>query len=331
VYPLQGRSGADRKSVRLTRTAARLPRRSRGTEQAALLVAFVGVSAFGCVGPLAIDFGSSSLGTSADGALRHPAMLPFEGDGYAVPEPWRTRHANYGTEELVGAVARAARTVGREYAGGLAAVGDLSRRSGGGSTQHRSHQNGRDVDIFYYAADRQGQPVSLSEAMLHFAPDGRALRWSPPQGVRAPDRPIPDCHFDARRNWAFVRALLSDPDVEVQWIFMQRNLAAALLAEAALQGDDPALLARAAFIIHQPTDSEPHDDHMHVRLYCAPGDRQLGCSDRGPVRWWKKMWKYMRAPFGRPAVDGIGTDVEALGRLLGGEPPLDLVGAPPTS
>ena len=297
-----------------------------------LVLLLVGAFLSGCAGPLAIDFGSSSLGTSADGALRHPAVLPFVGDGYAVPDPWRSRHANYGTEELVGAVVRAARTVGHEYGGGVAAIGDLSRRSGGGSTQHRSHQNGRDVDVFYYAATELGAPVPLTDAMLHFAPGGRALRWSPPQGVRSPDRPVPDCRFDTRRNWAFVRALLSDPDVEVQWIFMQKSLAAALLAQATAQGDDPALLARAAFILRQPTDSEPHDDHMHVRLYCSPGDRQLGCADRGPVRWWKKMWKYMHAPFGRLPIDGIGADdVEALGRLLGGEPPLDLIGAPLTS
>jgi penicillin-insensitive murein endopeptidase len=120
--------------------------------------------------------------------------------------------------------------------------------------------------------------------------------------------------------------------VEVQWNFMQRSLAAALLAQAAAQGDDPALVARAAFIIRQPTDSEPHDDHMHVRLYCSPDDRRLGCADRGPVRWWKKMWKYMGPPFGRLPVDRLGpADLEALGRLLTGEPPLDLMGPPLSS
>jgi len=295
-------------------------------------LALTAVLAAGCAGPLAIDSGSSSLGMSADGALRHPAMLPFEGDGYTVPDLWRSRHANYGTEELVGAVVRAARRVGREFGGGVAAIGDLSRRSGGGANHHRSHQNGRDVDVFYYAVTPQGAPVRLTDAMLHFASDGRALRWSPPQGMRAPDRSVPDCRFDVRRNWAFVRALLSDPDVEVQWIFMQKSLAAALLAQAATEGDDPALLARAAFVIRQPTDSEPHDDHMHVRLYCAPGDRRLGCADKGPVRWWKKMWKYMGPPFGRPPVDGLGADgPEAVDRLLRSEPPIDLVTTPLTS
>jgi penicillin-insensitive murein endopeptidase len=286
----------------------------------------------GCAGPMGVAFGSASVGTSGDGTVRHPALLPFEGDGYAVPAPWRTRHANYGTEGLVGAVVRASRAVADELPGGLAAVGDLSHRSGGESVQHRSHQSGRDVDVFYYALDGANRPVRLSDAMLHFAPDGRAWRWSPPQGARPPARPVPGYRFDARRNWAFVRALLSDPEVEVQWIFMQRNLAAALLREATAAGDDPALLARAAYVIHEPSDSEPHDDHMHVRLYCDPGDRRLGCADRGPTRWWKKLWKYMDVPYGRAPFDAVGADgVAALGRLFRGELPLLVAGGAQTS
>ncbi len=297
-----------------------------------MLLTAAAAGAAGCAGPLAMDFSSASLGTSGAGTLRHPELLPLEGDGYAVPAPWRTRHANYGSLALVGAVARAARAVAREAPGGTAAVGDLSHRAGGQSVQHRSHQDGRDVDIFYYALDGEGRPARLSEAMLHFGPDGRALRWSPPQGVRPPARPVPAYRFDARRNWAFVRALLTDPDAEVQWIFMQRSLGAALLREATAAGDDPALLARAAYIIHEPSDSEPHDDHMHVRLYCDPADRRFGCADRGPVRWWKKMWKYMGAPFGRPPADALGTEAAAaLGRLIREELPPLAAGAKLTS
>jgi hypothetical protein len=126
--------------------------------------------------------------------------------------------------------------------------------------------------------------------------------------------------------------LLSDPDNEVQWIFIHRGLAAALLNEAAKQGDDPALVARASFIMKQPSDAEVHDDHMHVRLYCAPSDRRLGCVDKGPVRWWKKMWKYMSAPYSRPASDTIGADaLAAFGRLFRGELPLTFVAGDATS
>jgi penicillin-insensitive murein endopeptidase len=269
-----------------------------------------------------------SVGTTADGAVRSPLELPVEGDGYMVPARWRTRHSNWGTEELVGAIVRASRAVDRELPGGWAAIGDLSRRSGGASVEHRSHQSGRDVDVFFYAKDDAGLPVRPGEAMIHFAADGRAVRWSPARGLPAPAGPVPAYRFDAARNWAFVRALLSDEGAEVQWIFIQRGLSDQLLQAAAAAGDDPALVARAAFILKQPADSEPHDDHMHVRLYCDPGDRRLGCADRGPVRWLKKSWKYMGPPFGR-ADSRAAEEGTALRAAIDGElPPVFVPGAP---
>jgi penicillin-insensitive murein endopeptidase len=105
--------------------------------------------------------------------------------------------------------------------------------------------------------------------------------------------------------------------VEVQWIFAQRDLALRLIQEGTAEGEDPALLARASQLVRQPSDSEPHDDHMHVRVYCDPDDRRLGCVDHGPVRWWKKRWKYMAPPFGRsPEADAAAALLSLLrGRL----------------
>src|SRR5262249_23811342 len=143
-----------------------------------------------------------------------------------------------------------ARSVDRAFPGGVAAVGDLSRRNGGGSSEHKSHQNGRDVDGFYYATDARGEPAAPGQALFRFNGDGRAVRWSPARGLAAPARPVPAYRFDSKRNWAFVRALLSDPETEVEWIFVQRDLATLLMREAAEAGEDPALLARAAFILH---------------------------------------------------------------------------------
>jgi penicillin-insensitive murein DD-endopeptidase len=321
LHSLQRGSGANRESVRLIRAPLALA-----------IVGLAGAAGAGaCAGPLALDGTSVSLGTHAAGALRDPALLPFEGDGYVVPGPWRIRHSNYGTEETVGAVVRAARAVEHAAGGGVAAVGDISRSAGGASAEHKSHENGRDFDLFFYAVDREGRPVRPGEAMFRFAGDGRAVRWSPPRGSRPPPRPVPPHRFDARRNWAFVRALLTDPDVEVQWIFIHRALGALLIREAASAGEDPALLARAAFIMHQPSDAEPHDDHMHVRLYCDPGDRSVGCVDRGPVRWWKKMWKYMAPPYGRGSDLPSGEDVEALGAAIRGELPALFLGGALTS
>jgi penicillin-insensitive murein DD-endopeptidase len=277
---------------------------------------------------MAADGTSVSIGTTGDGTVRGPVELPVDGDGYTIPVRWRGRHSNYGTDELVGLVARAARAVDRALPGGVAAIGDLSRRSGGASVEHKSHQSGRDVDVFFYAVDGAGHAAALGDAMIRYGVDGQALRWSPAHGFAAPATPVPAVHFDTARNWAFVRALLGDEEAEVQWIFIQHDLAALLLRAATAAGEDPALVARAALILHEPTDSEPHDDHMHVRLYCDPADRALGCADRAPVRWWKKNWKYMGAPYGRrdERRDDLARD---LGGLRDGELPLSVVpGAP---
>ena len=286
------------------------------------------VAGGGCSGPLAYDGSSVSLGVTGDGTVRGPVELPVEGDGYAVLARWRARHSNYGTDELVGVVVRASRAVERALPGGTAAIGDLSRRAGGASVEHKSHQSGRDVDVFFYGLDAAGRPVAPGEAMIRYGATGQAVRWSPAHGFAPPAAPVPDYRFDARRNWAFVRALLTDEDAEVQWIFIQHDLAALVLRAATEAGEDPAVVARAAFILHEPTDSEPHDDHMHVRLYCDPGDRRLGCADRGPVRWWKKEWKYMAPPYGR--ADGRRADAaRAAAAVRDGELPLSSgAGAP---
>ena len=320
MHSLQGRPRAPREGVRLNE-GGRGGGRSR--RAAITRLAFAIATLFGCVGPLAVDGTSQSIGWHANGALRHPATLPVKGDGYAIGAPWRERQSNNGSDELVEAVVRAARSVARAYPGGVAAVGDLSRSSGGGSVQHKSHQSGRDVDIFFYAVRSGGTPVVPGDVMFHFDRAGRGVGWSPPQGLKAPAEPVPDVRFDVRRNWRLVRALLSDPGVEVQWIFVARDLAARLLQEARATGEDPALIARAAVIVRQPSDSEPHDDHMHVRIFCDPDDRREGCADKGPARWWKKHWKYMTAPYGR----GSGAESHsALVDLLRSRQPLPVVG-----
>jgi penicillin-insensitive murein DD-endopeptidase len=276
-----------------------------------IFAALGAVTSVGCAGVFGFDGTSDSGGWHASGALRHPDALRVAGDGYVVPLPWRERHSNFGSDELVRMVVRAGRAVARAYPGSIAGVGDLSRRSGGGSVEHKSHQSGRDVDIFYYAVNASGRSEAPRGVMFHYDRSGRAVRWSPPQGTARPTAQVPDVRFDIRRNWQLVRALLLDPEVEVQWIFVQRDLAARIIQYGAVEGEDPALMARAAQIVRQPSDSEPHDDHMHVRIYCDATDRGMGCADHGPVRWWKKQWKYMAPPFGRTA------DIDTTSALLG--------------
>jgi penicillin-insensitive murein endopeptidase len=263
------------------------------------------------VGVFADDGSSISVGTHAHGALLRGVVLPEAGAGYTVPPAWRLRGRQYATDEVVRWLTAAFATVAQELPGGIASVGDLSALGGGGSPEHKSHGSGRDIDVFFYAVDSDGRPLHPERAMLRFSPEGRAFAWSlpaitaPPRAclpVSAPARtgeglplrllqPIPRARFDARRTWALVRAMLSNPAVEVQWIFIHRALGELMLRQGPSATDDSALVARAAALMHQPSDAQTHDDHMHIRVYCDPRDRSFGCLDRGPLRWWKKRWK----------------------------------------
>ena len=234
------------------------------------------------------------MGSHAKGALLHPVAFPFEGQGYVVHPDWRARDHRYATDEVARWLSEVFRTTAAEYPGSVAYLGDISGRRGGDTAKHRSHESGRDVDIFFFACDSAGRPVHGLPGLLHFGPDGRAVRWSMARPRRGPLPPLPDAHFDAARNWALVEAMLTNPTAQVQWIFVDQALVDLMLAEAERQGTEASVVVRALALLHQPTDSQPHDDHMHVRLFCDPGDRSFGCSDKGPKRWLKKHWKYMR-------------------------------------
>lgn len=233
-----------------------------------------------CVGPTLLGDGTSvSLGTHSLGTLRSPAMLPPQGDAYRIPSEWRGRHRNFGTDELVELVVRVARRVRIESGGGVLGVADLSAARGGATDEHSSHQSGRDLDLMPYSRDKRGEPAAPPEnKMVSFDSKGRAVG-------------VPERRFDDARNWLLVRALVTDSRVDVQWIFVGAALKARLLAHAERVGESTSLRAHAAALLHQPTDAQKHDDHLHVRIYCSPRDRALGCWDRGPGRWQKKFLK----------------------------------------
>lgn len=251
-------------------------------------------AASACVGVFAAHDTSSSIGACGKGALLHGVAMPFSGTGYEIHHDWRVRDRRYTTLAVARWLTEVFRELDRSAPGSVAYLGDLSAKNGGSSTQHHSHASGRDVDIFYFASDGNGRPIHELPAMLHFAPDGHALRWSVSKVGQVIKEHVPEAYFDVRRNWALVKAMLESRTVEVQWIFVDRGLGSLLLAEGARQGTARTTLARAQALIHQPTDSQPHDDHMHVRLFCDPDGRPMGCSDLGPKRWLKKHWKYLQ-------------------------------------
>ena len=245
-------------------------------------MALGGAALSACVGQGLVDDGTSvSFGPPNDGALLNAARLPTSGPGYRMPPTWAKRGLHHGTGELVALIEHLGRALDEQELGRPLAVADLSLEHGGPSAWHRSHQTGRDVDLIFFARDAAGRAV-VPEVMHRYGPDGAS--------IGAVGAPV--VHFDDRANWLAVRALVSNPVADVQWIFISDDLKQRLLDHAIDQGETLEVIAAAAQLMHQPNGALPHDDHMHVRVYCAPTDVRQGCEELGPVRWHKKDYKY---------------------------------------
>ena len=213
---------------------------------------------------------SLSIGTTGQGYVVGARALE-SGPGLALRPLTRDRGTMWGTASFVDALARAARHVAERYPGSVLYVGDLGLRDGGTLPPHRSHTSGRDVDLCYYTRAPDGTPA-----------DGPGMSWVDAAG-RVTGR---DAIFDAERNWALVEALLRDPSIQVQWVFVASHLEPLLLAAGRDAGADATLLARAAKVLQQPNDSSPHADHFHVRVYCGAAERVEGCLDAAPFYPW---------------------------------------------
>jgi penicillin-insensitive murein endopeptidase len=237
--------------------------------------------AFGALGALGALAGCVELGVVSDGTtisvgkpsggyLVDGVRLPDRGDGFITRDVWRARDNRYGTDELIDMVIAVAHRMRAQVPDVKLVIADLSGKGGGERIAfHRSHQSGRDVDLLYYMRDASGQPFE-PDAMHVFNRYARAADGS---GIA----------IDIPRTWALVKELITAPEAAVQWIFMYEPIAQRLIEHAEKIGEPPALIARARKACRQPGDSARHDDHMHVRVYCAAADRAYGCVDIGPM------------------------------------------------
>lgn len=211
---------------------------------------------------------SASVGWANGGSLVNGRELR-ESDGVRFL-PGRTLH--HGTEELVGLLERVGRQMRRRVRAPIT-VGDLSAECGGRVIRHRSHQSGRDADIAFFMRERDargnlGDPV-LPDDYVSFT----AL------GVSLDERRA----FDTARNWALVEALLTDPQVVVERIFVARAQRAALLRYARGRAR-PEVFVRAQWAMLQPAHVSVHDNHFHVRIACPRGDAMCREGVRTPPR-----------------------------------------------
>ncbi len=245
------------------------------------LLVLLGCLQLGCPQYGMISDGSSlSWGKANGGVLLDGMRLPASGPGFLMSKKWRTRGLTHGTQELVTLLVEVSEQLSRQP-GFLArlGVGDMSLPTGGRSAHHRSHQTGRDVDLLFFAK-ANNKPLAPT-TMYRFSARGTELSR-------------PHIVFDAKRNWLLVKSLITSPVARVQHIFVADWLRQKLLDYAQATEEAPDLVLLASEIMSQPRDARPHDNHFHVRIYCAPSDRSIGCKDYGAIRWTKKHRKYQK-------------------------------------
>ena len=180
--------------------------------------------------------GPMSVGSTNAGALVNGVQMP-RGPRWELIDP---AHA-WGTQETVDALSRAIDKVHEQYPdAGPMQIGHLSARRGGPLSPHISHQSGRDVDVSYF----------------YTVPE----RWFAMANAD---------NLDRAKSWAFVRALLTETDVEL--ILIDHSLQKLLREYAVSAGEDSGWIdevfdgtsSRRALILH----AKGHGTHIHVRFF----------------------------------------------------------------
>ena len=183
------------------------------------------------------SLGPMSLGSPNAGALIN-GVQATENQYYKPVSP----SGAWATQETLDFLAKSLSRVHAQFPGtGPLALGDISGRNGGPSHPHISHQAGRDVDISYFYNDGAG--------------------WYARGTAK---------NLDLARNWAFVRALIVETDVDL--ILIDHSIQVLLEDYAKQHGEDPAWLAGIfrgvpgklrPLIRHAPG----HATHIHIRFF----------------------------------------------------------------
>jgi penicillin-insensitive murein endopeptidase len=230
--------------------------------------------------PLALDGAhSTSVGNPNEGSLQGGVPLPLHGPGYRFT-PRKKPERRHGTVELVAALVRAAGVVAHEMPGSTLTFGDIGMPEGGPIAGHGSHRAGRDADVMFYLLDEQGKPADGIAVPLDL--DGNGTDYN---DLADPADDVP-LRIDVPRTWRFVQALLEDDTLQIQQIFIVEHLRAMLLAHADEVGAPEIVRRRFGDVTCQP--GFPHDDHMHVRVFCTAQDIAGGCEDVRPIFPWQR-------------------------------------------
>ncbi len=178
-----------------------------------------------------------SLGHPYQGRLENGVVFPNQFPGYHL----RDESRSYTTPEVVGALLDAIEAVRTQFPGTCDLfIADFTCAGGGSAIHHRSHQNGRDVDIGMYAAGNR-----------------------PLNGLVPMNRD----NLDPAKTWCLIENLIASQ--RVQYIFLDRSVQKVLYEYAVTRGYDQAYLqhvfgnVRGCLIQH----IRNHIDHMHVRFF----------------------------------------------------------------
>jgi penicillin-insensitive murein endopeptidase len=223
--------------------------------------------------------GSLSIGSPFKGRLESGVPVPLKGRGFRH-NPRENQERRYGTAELVGALVRAAEAVHEALPGGELTIKDLSARKGGDIPGHASHRTGRDADVSFYLLGENGMPRPGHSIPLN--PTGYGTDYNDLEDP-ADDEPV---ILDVLRTWKFVEALVLDEEAHLQRIFIVEHIRTMLLEHARKIRAPERALELFAAVTCQP--GFPHDDHMHIRVFCTPDDVKAGCEDTHPIYPWHR-------------------------------------------
>ena len=193
------------------------------------------------------SLGAMSMGRASGGSLINGVHMP-EGEHWELVSPGLA----WATEETIDFLKVAIAKVHDELPGGhVLRIGHISAKRGGALSPHKSHQSGRDVDISY------------------FYRDSVEYQWF---------RRATKDNLDIPRTWAFVRALITETDVEM--IFINTYLQVILKEHALASGEDAEWIDsvfQAGSKHHRPIvrHAKGHDTHIHIRFF-NPVAQELG-------------------------------------------------------
>lgn len=155
---------------------------------------------------------SKALGMPWSGGLRDGVQLPDSGPGFRF-----VRYGQWATGRMVGGIEYIGRMLQAAGAPPME-VGDMSYKNGGPIRRHRSHQNGKDVDIFFIGGSGSG--------------------------------------FNTAANWTLLRSALDNPHMQVTNVFISNGREAQLLRHGRKIGDPMA--ARAASVMSYEPGHHDH-------------------------------------------------------------------------